>query len=575
MRLPGWLLILVLGVTIALVACSGDKPEAGPVPEAVAVHPCDDSSQDVFGVQPSRLRDTPAATPAAPAGVLANDSSGFGSGVPGCDGPDFSQRCALWAAQEYDDGSGQDIGCGTTMAQCGCALTSAASLLLRYGVTRGPDGQPTTPASLNDWFKRDSQVTSGGTVSQGFVYGGVNWLAVAAYSKLAAVQFGTPELTFAGSLGGDVAALRREVETGRPVILEQPGHFILATGETAGAISISDPFYAERTRLDTPSYGNRFVSGRLYKAGPDVSALMVAAPRGLKFTVRDASGAVTGLKSGAASPVSEIKQSTFSRDLAWRDPTCTLAPPKLDSGVDMAIVSTPGAGIYEVDVTGGPDGRYSVAVYAYDQAGGLTLRAFDGAVPASGSVKIAIDYSPLPAARQIIEVEGETGGTPAPAAASATSAPTATPAARTPAPGLATSTSTPPANLPATLTPTRSPTPPPSTASKLELTIAPTAAFCNDTKAFALITAKAFDSGGKPRPNVPLRFVTSVGSVTPSTATTSSNGSATARLYPGTQSALTQIRVTVSLQSNTNVTASASFTCKVFIPPPVLAPGPN
>ena len=234
--------------------------------------------------------------------------------------------------------------------------------------------------------------------------------------------------------------------------------------------------------------------------------------------------------------------------------------------------------MYEVEVTGGPNGRYNVAVYAYDQAGGLTLRAFDGAIPASGSVTIAVDYSPLPAARQTIEVQGAGGpgpGTPtaAPAVASATPAPLV--ATSTPAPVPGTPTPTTAASVPATRTPTRSPTPPPSTATKLEITIAPTAAFCTDSKAFALITAKAFDSGGKPKVNVPLRFFTNVGSVTPSTASTSSSGSATARLYPGAQPALTQIRVTVSLQSNPDVTAAASFTCKVFIPPPVLAPGPT
>ena len=56
----------------------------------------------------------------------------------------------------------------------------------------GPDGQPTTPASLNDWFKAEARQTASGTVSRGYVYGGVNWLAVAAYSKLAAARFGTP-----------------------------------------------------------------------------------------------------------------------------------------------------------------------------------------------------------------------------------------------------------------------------------------------------------------------------------------------------------------------------------------------
>ncbi len=574
-----WVLVLALiGGVVLFSACDGDQAAPGDTSvTSTAIHPCDDTSQDVFGVQPSRLRDSNAPEPATPTPVVS-DASGFGSGIPGCDGPDFSQRCALWAGQEYDHGSGQDIGCGRTMAQCGCALTSAASLLLRYGVTRGPDGSPTTPASLNNWFKGGARSTAAGTVSNGFVYGGVNWLAVAAYSKQAAARFGTPELTYSGNLAGDITALTREVESGRPVILEQPGHFILATGQSSGIITIADPFYLDRTRLDAPSYGNRFVSGRLYKAGPDVSALMVAAPRGVQFSIRDSQGAVTGFKPGSTTPVSEVRQSTFSREQAWRDPTCTLSAPKPDAGVDMAIMSAPSAGKFSIEVNGRANDPFNLAVYAYDQAGALTLRNFEGTVPASGQVRIAVDYSPLPGARQGIELEGQTAPPTTTTAGGAAS--TATPTTVVaPPPSAAPPSATPTVSRTAvrsstpTRTATRTPTPLPGGSVTLE--IAPTGAFCNDADSFALLTARAFDAGGKPRPNAALQFSATSGTVLPTVATTNSNGAATARLYPGLHPGLFQITVTVRLQANPSINAQKTFTCVISLQPPQLVPGPN
>lgn len=156
----------------------------------------------------------------------------------------------------------------------------------------------------------------------------VIWLAVAAYAKQAAARFGTTEIAFAGTIGPDMAALRREVSNGRPTILEQPGHYVLATGESGAGIGIADQFYADRLSLSTPAYGNRFLSGRLFQPGPDASAIMVVAPRGVRFAVRDTGGATTGLPTGASSPVAEVTQSYFSREAAWRDPTCTASSPR-------------------------------------------------------------------------------------------------------------------------------------------------------------------------------------------------------------------------------------------------------
>lgn len=567
------LMLMALATVAAIVACGGDSD--GPPEElgSTDIHPCFDSSLDMLGVQPSLLRgptSVPGATPAATS-QAPDDGSGFGSGVPGCDGPDFSQRCALWGSDEYDHGRAQDIGCGSNIAQCGCAMSSAASLLLRHGVTRGPDGQPTTPRTLNEWLKRDPRQTQDGILTAGYTFGAVNWLAVAQYSKLASERFGTPALSFAGSLGPDSAGLRREVENGRPVILEQPGHFILATGASSSSIAIADPFYGDRTSLDTPAYRNTFVSGRLYRASPDASAMMIAAPRGVQFRLQDAGGNVTGMKAGAPSPVNEIRQSTFSRESAWRDPTCTAAPPRVDAGVDMAILWQPGGGKYRAEVFGDAGDKYSLAVYAYDQAGGLTLRPFDGVLPASGSVVVNIDYTPAAGGRQGIELEGTTRpATPQP--------PTPQPGGQASSPTPTRTATLPPPARPASPTPTRTPpptrTPTPAAQGKvatITLSIAPSSFFCNDVESFAIVTATARDAGGKLVPT-PIQFSATAGKITPGSVM-SSTGEASARLYPGMLAAGTTIQVSATVPGIVPApSATAGFLCRIVLMQPVFFP---
>src|SRR4051794_25718590 len=348
------LAFLALLVCALIVSCggSGKKAAVGNVVSLDEIHPCD--TNDPFGIIASRLNATPTPSPrptntAVPptarpggGGGSVTDTSVGGTTSDGCTGPDFSQRCALWGNDEYDHANGQDVGCGKTIAQCGCAMTAAASMLVRYGVTKSPDGLPTNPKTLNDWMKQDARSSASGTVSRGYLYGMVIWGSIATYSAQASAKFGTPAITFYGMLaGGDLVGLQREIGNKRPVILEQKGHYILATGEAPpSSVSINDPFYPDRAKLDTPQYKNTFLSGRLYRPGSDVSAIMVGAPKGVTFAVKEtATGQTVGLKPAQPAqpaqpqtPITEVRQSMFVREQAYRDPTCTVTSPRLDQG---------------------------------------------------------------------------------------------------------------------------------------------------------------------------------------------------------------------------------------------------
>ena len=80
--------------------------------------------------------------------------------------PYFSQQDPTWGGEIYD--RADSIGpffCGTTIAGCGCAITSAAMLLKYHGVNNAPNGQDTTPETLNNWLKENN----------GYAFGALKW----------------------------------------------------------------------------------------------------------------------------------------------------------------------------------------------------------------------------------------------------------------------------------------------------------------------------------------------------------------------------------------------------------------
>jgi Peptidase_C39 like family len=567
---PRFLFLVIVFIAVGFGVGCGSKSDSGSTTSSgasVAVHPCDTSAPDPFGVEPSQLRATAEAASTTSASASASGTAIVGNGTgltgqPGCDGPDFSQRCPFWASQEYDSGSGSDIGCGTTIAQCGCAMTSAASLLVRYGVTRGPDGQPTNPQTLNEWFNADGQETDAGTLSRGYVYGAVNWLAVADYARQAAAQFGTPSLAFNGNLNSDIDALKRELDNSRPVILEEPGHYILATGTKADDVAIADPYYVDRTDLKTGAYHDAFVSGRLYRPGSDMSAFLVAAPKGVQISVRDPSGSTVGFKNGSQQPVSEVKQSQFALEPAWQDPTCTAVAPKQEFGVSMATLLLPPGAHYEISVQGAASSKYSFAVYAYDQAGGLVMHNFEGNLPASGDVHFDLDYDPAPGSSQSTVQVGGTPPTGTPASgpgAPATTAPSVVPT-QTPTPGPTSSSTITPT---ATQTPTATPTPTvtPSPAANIVMQLFPAPDVCKDDTS---VTAVAFptDANGKIPATTQVDFsVSPRGAASPMSLSTS-NGRAEVIIHPGPNPNNDSVVITVTATVHgTAISISGTFTC--------------
>jgi hypothetical protein len=374
---------------------SSTKTVTAANPEAAyaGVHMCDKSNP-------------PKVTPAAPAGG--------GSGAP-----TFAQNNPQWFKVEYARAADPEFGgtdwCGTTIEQCGCAMTSVATIMAIFNIVTMPDGSELTPKTVNDWFNQDAVKTSRGWVSQGYVFGDVIWTSANELSaEIAKTRPGSPTIRFARTGTGSDDEIRSELKAGRPIVLEVPGHWIAAIGLQGDTILINDPYYGNRRTLD--AYKGKVKSSVLFEPSNDLSGVAITVPRDLRVRVTDTSGKVVGtLNTGTgdelkASVQTGITGASYSSRDAWRDPTCVESPPKPGDGTTTILL--PGnRQDYKIEVLNPAGGGTSVAIHSYDRNGNSALTEQDS----QGPLVMAIGYDPAKAA-----VESQVISTGAPPAGSAT-----------------------------------------------------------------------------------------------------------------------------------------------------------
>lgn len=317
--------------------------------------------------------------------------------------PLFKQADPAWGNQEYDDGNSQDLLCGKTIAQCGCALTSVAMALAFHGVTKGPNGNPTDPASLNDYFRRNRQCGQNGCISKGYRFGNVRWAAVAQYSNEANAVFGTPKIIWNGDGGHDADTIRQDINDDRPVILAEPGHFIVGTGYAGNTFTINDPGFS-RTRLDDPAYGNSSLGLRRFaKTASDFTSIEVVIMAPAQVLVGDANGNRTGFNPTASDVVQEIPGSTYFFEPALADDTGENPAPPPNAGINVVELSMPQASTYTIEVIAPANERYSFAMYGSDRNSNLSFNLFEGQpATAAAQPRYTFIYDPTPGAKTLV-----------------------------------------------------------------------------------------------------------------------------------------------------------------------------
>jgi pSer/pThr/pTyr-binding forkhead associated (FHA) protein len=463
-------LALIAGVAFAFWPGGDKTPPAQPAtPTAVPTLPPAQAEAKFEGVHlcgPGTGATVTATVATTVSGAVRRSVAGTLPAVADPTTPFFAQNDARWAKVEYakarDEQFRAQNRCGSTIEQCGCAMTSVATVLTLYQLFAMPDGATLNPQTLNDWFNRDATRTSRGWVSRGYIYGDVVWAAANSLSAEMAKAFpGVRTVRFVSTGSGSEAQIRSELAAGRPIILEVPGHWIAAVGidPATSKILINDPYYATRQTLD--AYAGKVLSSVLFEPSDDLSAVVVSVPSNLRVRITDANGRVVGTLDGKTAEdakknaLTGITGSSYSFREAWRDPTCIESAPPPGSGTNQIVLPRPANGSYRVEVIDPNGGPTTVAIHTFDKDGNETVNTRDG----QGKIDMGVDV--------------QQGG-PTPTPETPTPTPTVTP---TPRPGV-----TPPTP---TFTPTSTPTPtvtPTPTLTPTPAPLAPTVSLaCNGT----------------------------------------------------------------------------------------------
>lgn len=251
--------------------------------------------------------------------------------IPIINVPSLKQYSEPWQSNLYDHTA-------ATIKQWGCALTSAA-MVLQY------HGHNIMPNALNNWLNSQTD----GYISNGLI----NWLAVSRYTKLHDSP-SSPTLEYKRLLPTDIN-LDNELANSRPVVLKQPGHFVVGTGKlSSGIYSINDPGYASRT--DLFPYGNSYLAINSYTpTHSDLSYMMFTADSDIVLELIDSDGNIISTQNYIEDPISDID-----------DPDN-----KSGESLSVLIFEKPESGDYKLKITGG-SGNYNLDTYLYTVTGEVT-----------------------------------------------------------------------------------------------------------------------------------------------------------------------------------------------------------
>ena len=222
-------------------------------------------------------------------------------------------------------------------------------------------------------------------------------------------RFGTSKIRFVGfGSGNDFNKLNSELANGKPVILEEPGHYIIATGKQESTFSINDPRWQDKTTL--ASYGNTFKSSRLYElTSTDLSTIYITTPSPIDVFLIDSLGRKVGKDPDTGIIYNEIPNSFYLVEDSLLDDTFEDTPLP-DNGVTTLAIVNPNLGEFTIR-TSNFSGTYEISFAGYDRNGEISTQDFLGR-----GHTYSLNYSPEPGSQiqvtQIVDIDIKPGSHP-------------------------------------------------------------------------------------------------------------------------------------------------------------------
>ena len=271
--------------------------------------------------------------------------------TPSLNVPLLKQTAEPWQGQVYDSANLWNPS-NPTINRWGCAITSAAMVFQYHGIKKLPDGIMLDPGTLNKWLK----IQKDGYVGNGLL----NWLALSRLSKQAKSINGLSfnALEYARTNGFAQNKLTEALNSDKPGILGEPGHFVVGKGIITSGFEINDPYYS---RNNLEEYGNTFNNLGVYSpSNTDLSYIMLTVNKGIDVRLLDSGGNSAGNVIIEGPIVNPEKSEENSGELK------------------ILYLQKPLPDNYQIVITSNGDSEYKLTIYLYDKNGDVFTRSENG-----------------------------------------------------------------------------------------------------------------------------------------------------------------------------------------------------
>lgn len=296
-----------------------------------------------------------------------------------------------WANLEYANGFSEEYDCGSTIANCGCALTSSVMVARYYDIEQAQSND-VNPQTLNDWLNLEPS---------GYIEGNINWLEVARYTG------DRIKYDFANSRDGfnDFATLDQHLALAQPVIIHiTPGidHFLVVDTKLANnTYKVKDPRWYNTRVLDEPSddrsnnirdYQNNFNGVRLFVSGDGIAqkSLTIALASPGELLIADPLNRKLGKDPITNTEFNEIPNSSFFAD-SIDDATGVLPP--TGEKIKNVYISDPVDGVYNIQISGTGLGSYTAFLDTRNATGTFERNIIKGVIDENQISNLEVNFS--------------------------------------------------------------------------------------------------------------------------------------------------------------------------------------
>lgn len=313
-----------------------------------------------------------------------------------------SEETAEWADDIYAGGGYE---CGSTIAECGCAITSLVMMARAHGVTSGVTNEDVDPGTLNDWLLHNKGYDEYGNVfwSRAVDFFGVENEDDIKTPFLLVNHKETDQNVFASALESDGGVLGFSVRY---------GHYFALTGKTENGFTLQDPlWYKTKTTNDerdpvnhVNDYNdvvNKAVVYSVVERAVQKGVIEATLNSPAELLLIDAEGNETGYQEGGI--VEEIPNSGYDDADFILGPNNT-TPPK---HVTKRMLATKAGGEYEMQVIGTGSGPFLLTLSLRTSDGKYSLTKFTGETEEGQIDRYQIDVETGEVAKIVDENDGE------------------------------------------------------------------------------------------------------------------------------------------------------------------------